>query len=317
MNTKKTNTTKEELINYFNAKVLSDPNSYESRNCLCGNNQSKTLSQTDRYGFWHSVVICKNCGLIFSNPSLTKQTYSFFYTSDIYRKIYDSLDPTDMAKERFSNRKNDYIYFNLLPYLNEKKYSILELGCGGGWNLLPFKEHGHSVTGYDFSNILTNFGKTQGLDLRQGGIEEIEGSYDIIILNHVIEHFVNFNDDLEKILRHLNPKGLIYIGVPNLNHFSYQQFQNAHVFYFTSQTFIFYLAKIGLKLRQFGTAETIHMYGIFEKTRPFTPQQTPNLKHEYQRMMKKIILHSVKNYMVSVLDFLHLKNLLKKILYKN
>ncbi|MBN4079730.1 methyltransferase domain-containing protein [bacterium AH-315-C08] len=53
------------------------------------------------------------------------------------------------------------------------------IGCGGGWNLIHFSKAGYNVVGYDYSPNLTQVGRTYGLDLREGTIQDIEGEYDI------------------------------------------------------------------------------------------------------------------------------------------
>ena len=84
---------------------------------------------------------------------------------------------------------------------------------------------------------MTNYGKDKfNLDLRQGSFDDVinQGEkYDVVILNHVIEHFTDLISDLQKIKKIIKPNGIIYVGIPNIELFGRGQFQNAHTYYFT------------------------------------------------------------------------------------
>jgi len=233
--------------------------------------------------------------LIYSAPSLTDAAYKKFYESDFYRQAYSDADPLAYAELRFSSRSDREIYEHVERFLNEKKgpWTILEFGCGGGWNLVPFAEQGHQISGLDYSEQLTRFGRSKGLNIQQGSIESISGYFDLIIVNHVIEHFVDIEEQIRSIAAHLTEGGLLYIGVPNMDNFSRDQFQNAHVYYFTPRTFLYYMSRIGLKLEEFGpSSESYHMYGVFRKSDLIS--DAPRPRNEFMRMLPKIAKMKVR-----------------------
>ena len=71
---------KQRLVVDFNRKIEADPSLIEDRSCLCGGNQGVQLYSYDRYGFWHPVLLCEYCGLIYSKPNLTAEAYKLFYS---------------------------------------------------------------------------------------------------------------------------------------------------------------------------------------------------------------------------------------------
>jgi 2-polyprenyl-3-methyl-5-hydroxy-6-metoxy-1,4-benzoquinol methylase len=147
---------------------------------------------------------------------LSDEDYREFYTSDLYRVLYgNSENIYESFQERYNN-KDDEIFSILSPMMEKfDSKTVMEFGCGGGWNLLPFQNANYTVVGYDYSPILTELGKEYGLNLHQGSFSTLENSsilYDVIILNHVIEHFTNFNKNMNQILQYLKPDGLLYIG---------------------------------------------------------------------------------------------------------
>ena len=62
---------------------------FEEINCTnCKSIDFKILFKNDRYGFNQQTVLCNNCGLTYSNPRMTEDSARYFYSSDLYRKIY-------------------------------------------------------------------------------------------------------------------------------------------------------------------------------------------------------------------------------------
>ncbi len=143
---------------------------------------------------------------------------------------------------------------------------VLEVGCGGGWNLYPFLEAGKTVVGYDFSPALVRFGRSLALDLRVGSAAEIEGGeFDLIILSHIVEHFLDPVGEVRKITDHLSGSGVLYIEVPNADQFCLGGLQNAHTYFFSPRTLAHYMGRAGLAPRmiaRFGP----HIGGIFDRS---------------------------------------------------
>ena len=303
-------------IEKFNQMIKEGDLFFEKVDCLCGHNVFIKISNQDRYGLEQRVVLCQKCGLMMSNPRLTDQSYKIFYSTDLYREIYLERD---FLKDGERNLKSDYGKFilnHLYPFIKTSKgLSVLEFGCGGGWNLIHFLKIGHKVTGYDYSPGLTRLGRTHKLDLREGTIGDIEGKYEIIILNHVIEHFTDLVGSMRAIKKHLKPGGLMYIGVPNIDNYGFLQIQNAHVYYFTPQTFKHYMSHCGLRMVQFGTAQNIHMYGIFEIG---SKNSTIfSLDSEFKRIRRTIRKRKIKEYFGRVLEQIGIKKFIKSISKKS
>ena len=165
----------------------------------------------------------------------------------------------------------------------EEINSAMEFGAGGGWNLIPFQKEGITTKGYDYSPSLVSLGRRRGLNLFQGGIDDIKGHFDLIILNHVVEHFSDPIANLKKIKKHLNPQGIVYIAVPNVENFSMGQLQNAHTYYFTLPTLQYFMSKSGLKLIHHEIAQSIHLATIFVGAEEILPDDF--LSGNYEHMI--------------------------------
>lgn len=220
--------------------------SCESVKCICGSEDFETLAEKDRYGLPVSTVICKKCGLIITNPRMTQESYNAFYDTE-YRKLYVGKErPTEeFFNEQFKRGLiiNDYLKVNGVK--NIKK--VLEIGTGAGGILKAFKDDGDEVLGVDLGKEYIKFGKTKGIKLIncEAGelLKDYEGKFDLIILSHVMEHFLDINRELNIIKRLLKKNGVLYIEVPGVfnMHYSYdcdflKSLQNAHTYYFTLET---------------------------------------------------------------------------------
>lgn len=301
------------LVKEFNSIFkISD---FESVTCLCGFDTNKVISKKDRYGLYSPTVVCRNCGLIFSNPRLNSSALKVFYSSDLYRKIYNYGDYLNEFREKLINSKDNHIFTFLYPLIKKQNSkSILEIGCAAGQNLLEFKKLGFVTKGFDLGVDLVSLGKNEyGLDLENGTIIDIVKSkekYDVIIINHVIEHFSNIEEDLILLKDVLTPNGLIYVGVPNIDNYSSEQIQNAHNYYFSPRTFCYYMNRFGFKVSNLEPAEGIHMHAILKIDKPILS----NLNDEYRVITNIIRMAKIKEVILRVLEYLKVKGFIKSLL---
>jgi len=241
--------------------------SLENVPCLCGHNGHKKMFSHDRDFLPHPTVICTRCGLIRANPRLPSTFFEEFYSGPAYRNHHEGPDFLERVNERFEN--SGFIYSELrksglLPQIS----NVLEIGCGGGWNLLPFKNAGKIVSGIEPNRQLSNLGNKRGLNITNEsffpGKQCAREQVDLIILNHVLEHLDNPVAHLKEMMLSIKPGKYMYIGVPNINNFDSGQFQLAHNYYFSPNTLMNCADRVGLKLVTLGQ-DSIHMFGIFRR----------------------------------------------------
>ena len=297
-------------VKKFNAQINEGYYDIEEVDCLCGSNTAKLIYTTDRYGLWSSTVICVHCGLIYSSPRLSASSYKRFYSSDTYRKIYDSGDYIGTFRAKLNDWENNHIYKYLLPLAKTESYhSVIEIGCAAGNNLHAFKKNDFRIKGYEYSKDLVKLGNEEyGLDLENGTTRDavLSGEkYDIVILNHVLEHFTDIKAELAMIKKLVSSNGVIYIGVPNMDNCSEGQIQNAHTYYFTPRTFGHYMNSYGFSCSPLEPAQIIHMHSVLR----VREQKPISLTGEFSRMNKKIRTMQLKEYIGKCLEKMKLRSI--------
>ena len=222
---------------------------FETYPCECGCKQEQLIpvAEKDRYGISVSTKICPKCGLIMTNPRMKQENYNKFYDT-LYRQLYVGRS---IAGEEYYNRQRKRGN-NILEYLQKNVdvdgiQSVLEIGCSSGGIVSVFKDYGiEKCKGIDLGSEYIQYGRSKGLDLEIGSSDKLAESgekYDLIIINHVLEHFLDIRKELLTIKELLTESGIVYISVPgvfNLQSVYGNDFlkylQNAHIRHFCRGT---------------------------------------------------------------------------------
>lgn len=97
---------------------------------------------------------------------------------------------------------------------------LLDVGFGDGRFLQLAERIGWEVVGVDPDPHTVESARQHGLDVHPGGIEDLPGDggrFDVITLNHVIEHVHSPRGTLSAVFGLLKPGGLISIETPNID----------------------------------------------------------------------------------------------------
>jgi SAM-dependent methyltransferase len=212
----------------------------ENPSCLCGSNQSRTIfdsvfdyrrSISGRF----SVVQCTECGLVYTSPRPTKEEISDFYPPDYGAHIdYDEEDAVSKIRKAALRGRLGLGTggFSLLPRIIggiTKNYSslvprsqdpgrILDIGCGNGRFLQELIELGWTCFGVEMDERAAIIARKKGCNVLVGSFENLDlprDFFDVVRLNHVLEHSYDPVEWLRKIARILRVGGEVYIGIPD------------------------------------------------------------------------------------------------------
>lgn len=196
----------------------------EKINCpLCNSDKNKILGIRGNHEYfgadknaqphiYTNVAECLQCGFIFTNPMI----YGMEHLEDAHYdnpEVYQS-DEEGNISAMFETR---------LKYISSfspgKK--LLDIGGGKGEFLNTAKNHGWDVSGIEPSPRFCQYAKEKlDLDMKQGFLntETFAGRrFDLITLNHVLEHVDKPYQLLDLISGYLEKDGILFIEVPNVN----------------------------------------------------------------------------------------------------
>lgn len=238
-----------EYRNRFLDKVASGRYVYEKVPCaVCNGNDFETLAEKDKHGLAITTVVCRNCGLIQTNPRMTKKTAAAFY-KDEFRDLYEGGEVL-----RDDTFQNQYAFGKTTERLLSAKTGIqswkgkviVEIGCGTGGTLKYFQDRGCMVYGAEYDPDCVQYARSKGINVEQGEISSIleKGVLaDAVLYSHVLEHVFNPKQELESVRKILKPNGVVYTTFPGVralkytfNHDFMFMLQNAHNHYFTATT---------------------------------------------------------------------------------
>ncbi|MBM4128150.1 MAG: class I SAM-dependent methyltransferase, partial [Nitrospira sp.] len=104
---------------------------------------------------------------------------------------------------------------------------LLEIGCGNGDRLALFRDLGWTVTGVEPDAGAAKLASARGLDVLSGELSSLEfpaGSFDAILMSHVIEHVPDPQETIRECLRLLRPQGMLIMLTPNTGSLGHRWF---------------------------------------------------------------------------------------------
>ena len=107
--------------------------------------------------------------------------------------------------------------------------TLLDVGCGNGAFLEAIQALGWSVTGVDPDPAAVRYGQSRGLSVFCGTITDVPAGnrYDVITVNHVIEHVTDPVVFLKQCAAYLRPaSGRIIVTTPNMKSFGHWWFKS-------------------------------------------------------------------------------------------
>ena len=95
---------------------------------------------------------------------------------------------------------------------------LLEIGCAAGLALLLARERGWDVHGLEMSSEMARVARERfGLEVERGDAEGVDllGTFDVILLDDILEHLSSPREFLRRLPEHLNAGGMLALKTPN------------------------------------------------------------------------------------------------------
>lgn len=206
-----------------NSNITEHNSDYKSVNLacnLCGANHTKLLGIRNRENYGSEkylnrrarIVKCKRCGLIYANPMPIPTKKQF--RNDYSKRNFVTLSLRSRAKKEIEARLD-----RIVSWMGESG-NLLDIGSGNGAFLALSMQRGFKAVGIETSRTYVKHSRINCPDIQVitkplRDTKFPDNSFDIIHMNHVLEHVYDPMSELKEIRRILRPGGGLWIGVPN------------------------------------------------------------------------------------------------------
>jgi 2-polyprenyl-3-methyl-5-hydroxy-6-metoxy-1,4-benzoquinol methylase len=196
---------------------------------ICGSNLWKDVFSSKEYPEF-VYKRCKQCKFIQLHPVPSDDQLRTFYEKawsnnarGAYKDRYLSLKVSNEMKKYLNWYNSDLLNIeNILQNKTRETVNFLEVGVGAGYMMAAVTEIGWNCVGIDISEAGVNNLKEQGFNVVLGNFcsntEELKAeTFDIIHMNHVLEHLRDPNIALSKVKLLLKPGGIFWAAVPTID----------------------------------------------------------------------------------------------------
>ncbi|MDX9759260.1 MAG: class I SAM-dependent methyltransferase [Bacteroidota bacterium] len=173
------------------------------------------------------LVRCRNCGLFYLNPRLTRDALLALYDEAYYRgEGFDrEVNYVEEYDGAYSKTDLGYHLARLRRWLPAGA-RVLDVGCGTGVLLRELEAAGFDAEGIEPSGFASAFARDRGHRVRTGDFLELaveDGAYDAVLAMEVLEHVHDPRAFIERVHRALRPGGLFYYTTGNFRGFVWQR----------------------------------------------------------------------------------------------
>lgn len=270
---------------------------------ICGVRDEQELSTRDRNGKYLRTVICKQCGLVYTNPrpipSVIEEYYKHSYRID-YKGIYKPKKKHTLRAAKVAIKLIQQIQGYIFPGMK-----ALDIGSGGGEMVYAMRLSGANCRGLEPNEGYALYAKdVLGLPISVGCVEDTtlpEDYYDIVTMYHVIEHVYSPLRTLRNIHSCLKPDGILVIECPNIEAHCQKlsnRFHIAHLYNFNEITLQALAEKAGFRTVEISVSSGGgNILAIFRKT--CLTSIMPHLHFNFERVMGAYTTHTDLNYYLS------------------
>lgn len=199
-----------------------------------------------------SLVRCRDCDLVLTNPRPTADALGWFYPQSYspYQhsasrfRFWQRLEHLALRRQlgypprplgllerwlataalwKFRNRLRRHQW---IPFRGPGR--LLDVGCGAGTFLERMRSFGWTVTGIEYAAaVARQVEQRTGIRVHVGTLPHPaldDGSFDAVTMWHVLEHVPRPRQLIESAAQLLRPGGLLVIEVPNIDSATFAEF---------------------------------------------------------------------------------------------
>ncbi|MEP0941023.1 MAG: class I SAM-dependent methyltransferase [Rhizobiaceae bacterium] len=181
---------------------------------VCGSRNFDILDMLVRHAKGVAIYVCAGCELTYLWPQPAPETLAAFYAAE-YRDIYDNQTPAERHEQDLLEARLRVA--RIAPLLTGEE-RLLEIGCGSFAFFKTVASMVGTAVGIE-PDDKTRAWFAESSDLRTlpdiSALTSNNGSFDLIVMFHVLEHLPDPVSYLSHLRNLLSPKGRIVVEVPN------------------------------------------------------------------------------------------------------
>lgn len=208
---------------------------------VCGATEAEQVRSKDRHGGPLRSVICRRCGLVWTDPRPTPEQMRSFYEHE-YRLDYKGILRPKL-KHIYRSGKVALDRFQRTRSILTSGCRVLDVGAGSGEFVYVLRALGYDASGFEPNTGYARFAaEILGLPVTHAFYQDISmqpASVDVVTIFHTLEHLENPFEALRKAREWLRPEGFLVVEVPNVEAECQQphtQFHRGHLYHFNIAT---------------------------------------------------------------------------------
>jgi SAM-dependent methyltransferase len=217
---------------------------------VCGSRQIERL-HTQRFVLedghplsdGYDVVDCAACGFVYADVSASQADYDAFYAElSKYDDAATSTGSGESPEDRDRLAETAEIVGGMFP---SSEARILDIGCAGGGLLDALQRRGYrNLVGVDPSPTCARLTRERTGEAYDGWVTSLPsqiGTFDCVILSHVLEHVLDIASAIQALRRLLREGARVYLEVPDAVRYAdhvyapFQDFNTEHINHFSSR----------------------------------------------------------------------------------
>lgn len=208
---------------------------------LCHGSEAELIGTRDRRGRPLRTVLCRGCGLVFSDPRPEEAAEQAYYR-DRYRQEYKGVF-TPRPAQAYRGVLGALDRIARIEHLLGADAAVLDVGSGAGEFPYVLQSRGYAPRALEPDRACAAFARERlRLDVESrplAGPVPQGGPFDVITLFHVLEHLVDPLGALSLLASWLAEDGTLVVEVPNVEARTtapHHRFHRAHLYGFNAVT---------------------------------------------------------------------------------
>ncbi len=274
----------------------------EQDNCLVCRNSSlipipgyselpRVTSDAKPFGKGGALHLCKKCATLQKavDEKFLEESASIYHSYDLYAS--SSISSQVVFQETGEADRAALIAKKLSPYM---KKDLLDIGAGNGAFLRAVSKENETINlnAYDINERKLNvFSSLENFShFYSGQLEDVTEKFDVVSVQHVLEHIPDPLSFLSEIKKLIKPGGVLFIQVPDNDKNPFDILVADHVTHFYPETLSYLLELAGYEIVEFTREWVFKEISLIARPldKPIVKSREHNIDAIYHKLLSNV-----------------------------